>query len=381
MGNKLDATTVELILSILQEKLDRVSLSRIEPFRWYQIDEKLSNNPICLIFFFLLKKVDSLDVLPEEVKGKWRGYYYNNIKKNILALEQIAELQNALKKAGINFIILKGLFLIQTIYKNLGLRSFVDIDILVKEDDLTALRYKLKELGYTLQDEEMALLLREFGCDDWVFLKQGNLSLDIHWQLCKFERFKGIIKFDEGQFFQDAKKNSINNGQPLGLYKEDLFLYLSMHLALLQGFSGLHWFYDLKATIDYYGDNFDWELLIQKAKKAKLKTALYYTLYFYKKLLDTNFSSKILRCLKPSFLKRWLFGLCVDNSDNLRPILPSERGKRYYIGQSLLMDGFLNISRVFIRIFFPSREWLLYHYGHSSRLKHIFNIRKPERFF
>lgn len=316
-----------------------------------------------------------LDILPQEVREKWQGFYYDNLKTNILALEQIVEIQDALKETGIKFILLKGSSLISTVYNNLGLRSFVDIDILVRKNDLPAIKSKLENLNYRLQDYKQVSLLERFGCADLPFLKEGSLPLDIHWQLCQYERFKGIIKFNEEQLFQDAVYVDINNCRLLSLSKEDLFLYHSMHLALVHKFWGFTWFYDLKAIIDYYQEDFDWSVLIDKARKSNLTTVVYYILFFYKNLLDKDFPSEILSRIKPPFIKRKLISLFIDQKNILRLQPLSKITKRYYVGQGFLMDGPFNTMRVFMKILFPSREWLLYR-GYSCRLQHIFNVIK-----
>jgi len=375
MSNRLDVDLEQLIFSILQEKLDEEALFQIEQSKWLQIYQGLSNNPASVIIFSILKKRNLLHILPQEVREKWEGFYYNNLKRNVLALEQIIEIQNALKETGIKFILLKGIALITSVYKNLGLRSFADIDLLVKKEDLPLIKYKLENLNYRLQGQKQASLLERFGCGDWSFLKQGLLPLDIHWQLCQYERFKGIIKFDEQKIFQDAVYIEINNNQLLTLSKEDLFLYLSMHFALVHGFSGFNWFYDLKSVIDYYKEDFNWGLLIDKAKKANLSTTLYYALFFYQKKLDSDFPSEILMRLEPSYIKRKLISLFTDQKAILRFDLTPKTGKRYYMLQGLFMDGFFNIMRVFMRMLFPSKEWLLYR-GYSNHLQHLSNIIK-----
>lgn len=361
----------QLILSLLQEKLDKESLSKIGPLQWHRVCQGLANNPASVAIFFFLRKRDLLGILPQGVREKWQGYYYNNIKRNALALEQVTGLQNALGECGIKFILLKGAALISTVYDNLGLRSFADIDLLVRKNDLPEIKHKLRGLGYNLQGHKKALLLEEFGCGDVVFFREGFLPLDIHWQLCQYERFKGIIKFNEEEIFQDAAYAAIDKSRLLTLSKEDLFLYLCMHLALVHGFSGFHWFYDLKQVMDCYRRDFNWGLLIKKARKANLLCPLYYILYFYKKLLDSDFYPEALRCIRPSFIKRGWVSLFIDKRNILRLNLSSKAGKGYYIRQIFLVDGIYNMLCIFVRMLFPSKEWLLYR--NSDRLRHIFN--------
>jgi hypothetical protein len=292
-----------------------------------------------------------------EIKDNQQGLYYNNLKRNLSAIEQIKEIQSSLKQKGIEIILLKGISLISSVYSDLGMRSFADIDILVKKQDLSAIKSELEKLGYSLQSPKKASLLEEFGCGDWVFSRQNSLPLDVHWELCQYERFRNIIKFNEQKLFQE------------GFKPEDTLLYLSMHFALVHGFCGAQWLYDFKKMIDYYEQDFDWDLLIKKAKEANLRTVLYYTLSFCQGLLDIKVEERFLRRIKPHFLKRVFLSLFINQKNILNRDFQFRNTRGYYFCQGLLMDGVTNIIRTFAKMLFPSRGWRMFH-RYSYPLQH-----------
>ncbi|MFZ5799890.1 MAG: nucleotidyltransferase domain-containing protein, partial [Candidatus Omnitrophota bacterium] len=269
--------------------------------------------------------------------------YYSNLQRNILAAEQIKEIQKNLDRGGVEFILLKGLALAVGLYNDLAARYSMDIDLLVRKTDLPKLKERLENLGYQLTSPQRAKLLEDFGCGEWVFIREGFLPLDIHWQLCQYERFKGIIRFDEEEIFRRAADINLEGVRVKTLSDEDLFLYLAMHFGLVHNFSGPNWLYDLKLFLDKRKDNLDWELLDRKAGQANLRKVL-------QRVLVLARQAEPLADLKPAIRRR------------------------SYIAQALLVDGFLNTLRVFYRMLFPSRAWLQFHYGDSNlphRLQHF----------
>src|SRR3989338_1990999 len=166
----MDEQSVEqLISSILQGQGDGNALRQIAPPQWQQIDQLLTKNPTRQLIYFILKRKDCLEILPPAIKEKWQATYYYNLQRNILAIEQLKEIRDVFAGAGIEFILLKGLSLNFTVYNDLGARSSMDIDLLVKKEQLQQARYQLERLGYHLQSGARTDLLENFGCGDWVF--------------------------------------------------------------------------------------------------------------------------------------------------------------------------------------------------------------------
>jgi len=368
----------QLIFSILQEKLDKESLLHLGPIEWQQIDQRLLNNPSRLILYSFLKKKDFLDAISTETKKKWDNLYYNNLKRNTLVLGQIKEAQNALREKGAGFILLKGTSLISTVYKDLGIRAFADIDILVKEKDLSILKDAFKQLGYTLMKEEKVGLLEEFGAGELLFRKNGFPHFDVHWNLSFYERFRNIISFDNDKIWSESVRVRFDDTDFTILSPETQILYIAAHLALAHLFWNykLVGFFDIASLIKSYINHINWDKLIKDATDVRIKVPVYYVLKFTQQLFDVSLPYGVLKRLSPSRLRlKTLRGFVSEDKIFSKD---SEYKKTHYFGQTLMMDRLTDIARVGFRGIFPSKEWLMYRYSKnyslSLRMKHLFKL-------
>ena len=100
------------------------------------------------------------------------------------------ELQTVLKTfnaAGIDVIVLKGAFLAELVYENIGRRAMGDIDLLVKKEDLEKVKQELIQLGYQALPTRWGERLNELWETAWAeerhFTKVNNVDIDVHWYI------------------------------------------------------------------------------------------------------------------------------------------------------------------------------------------------------
>ncbi|MBM3252228.1 MAG: nucleotidyltransferase family protein [Candidatus Omnitrophica bacterium] len=366
----------ELILSLLQEKFDKQSLVKFQPLQWNQIKQKLSYNPVSLIIYSILKKQDSLDILPQDLRETWQAAYHNNLKKNILVLEQIKSVQGMFKNKGVGCILLKGASLISTVYKDLGVRSFVDIDVLVKKCDLPLVKQSFSELGYVLMMPDSVGFLEEFGAGELLFKKPGMPHFDIHWDLSFYERFRGIIRFDNAKIWQEALTVNFDNTDITVLNPETQILYISAHLALAHSFQGLTGFFDLASLIKFYRTIINWDKLIKDATRIGIKIPVYYALKFTRDFFDIFLPTDLLKQLAPSSIRLKILNSLINKEKALG--LDRKYEETRYFAQTLMMDKPQDIIKVGLRALFPSKAWLFYRYGRNNlfslRMKHLLKL-------
>ena len=76
-------------------------------------------------------------------------FYFATARRNLLAFNALARVIEHLNAHGIPNILLKGVALALTLYKNEALRPMGDVDLLVRWDDVPRTVELLRELGYT----------------------------------------------------------------------------------------------------------------------------------------------------------------------------------------------------------------------------------------
>lgn len=83
-----------------------------------------------------LSKVKSL--VPSDLKQNLRDAYLQATARNMVILHHAGTVLKALSERGLEVIVLKGLYLAEVVYSGIGLRTFEDIDLLLRRRDLPA---------------------------------------------------------------------------------------------------------------------------------------------------------------------------------------------------------------------------------------------------
>ena len=125
----------------------------------------------------------------------------------------------------------KGLLTARDIYGDIGLRSFSDLDLLVKKNQALKASNLLKNQGFF---PEIALDQRQAEKyiqveDNMSFrFKENSLTVELHWEMSGYYLSKPL-------FFEDLEARAgnieIHNQHFLNLSSEDLLLYLCVHGA------------------------------------------------------------------------------------------------------------------------------------------------------
>jgi hypothetical protein len=256
------------------------------------------------------------------------------LRRNLILRKNTAEIIKEFKNKDIDCLILKGLYLAFTLYPDVGLRPMTDVDLLVKKEDLDRITDTLKQLGYT---EVSPWLQRVYGCAATFSSKDKGCSIDIHWDICQYERFKGIINIT-GDFWMRAVGFNLDELPARTLSVEDHILYVSLHYGLLHLLVGSG-AYDLFYLID--SRILDWETVINNAYKYGIQIPLYYSLLKASKITCLKLPDFVLERLKPSPFKRILLNYLLF------------RHKTFvlrYLCQALLMRDFSDTFKVLWRL-------------------------------
>ena len=115
---------------------------------------------------------------------KVRDDFQHNTARNLLLITELCRVLEEFEEHGIAAIPYKGPALALQVYGDLKLRSFVDLDLLVRPGDATRAGALLIARGYRphldLSPAQESLLSRS-ECDR-VYLREGrNIVLELHW--------------------------------------------------------------------------------------------------------------------------------------------------------------------------------------------------------
>jgi len=294
-------------------------------------------------------------VISKERRDDFRRSYYDIAARNALLYQGLHEVLVSLNESGVEVILLKGIALIQTVYKNMALRPMEDIDILVRSEDMPLVAKKLNELGYAT----LAGYPEDF--------RKGGMTIDVHCALINITRIasrKRACDVPLDELWKRSIAIEIEGQKARILCPEHFLMDLCLHLTLHHGLQGLLWFIDIAVFIREYGDKIDWDVFIGQASAYKIQRYIYYALYCAQKRLGITLPGSVLERLKPAklnFFEAKIINLISSGRQSGSDI-------RFFLTFYAMED--IGGKLLFLReIIFPSPHVLKARYGFSSALR------------
>lgn len=256
-----------------------------EDLDWNYILKESIRHGVAPLIFDNLRGIDSpvfntgsLQV-PKEILSNFEGLYHATAYKNMTLLEESKRIINALDQKGIKALPIKGVTLAERIYKNIALRPFEDMDLLIRKDDFKAINIILDELGFQSPQYLLPYSFYLKNHFNMPFIKYGSVKtyLEIHWDFT--DRYMLFTPDMESVWRESSTNLSI----------EDELIYLMMHIEMHGYFnkafikygngkvedfifdpiSGnrLILFVDLWLIINTYRDKLNWDKILHKSSE------------------------------------------------------------------------------------------------------------------
>jgi hypothetical protein len=212
--------------------------------------------------------------------------------RNLILTEKLVSLLQAFEAHGIPAVPFKGPVLAATVYDNLALREFIDLDILVHRQDVPRAKEILISLGYRpeyeLTSAQQAAFLRHereltFAHDD------ASVILELHWQVAP-RPFS--FSLDTNRLWDRLSQVSLGGSTVLVFSPEDLLLFLCVHGAY-HLWVRLGWVCDVAESIRVHED-MDWDLLMGRADASGSKRMLFLGLLLASDLLGADLPNRVL---------------------------------------------------------------------------------------
>ncbi len=172
-------------------------------------------------------------VCPNQIPVPYREQISAEAKKtaarNLLLTTELLELLELFETNGIAVMPYKGPAVAIQVYHDLRLRGFLDLDILIRRDDLDRIRDLIIARGYKSQIEMTAAKQRAIfrsECDQVFTRSDGKIVLEIHWAITPpFFSFA----LDTDRLFERSVRMDMLGRNVLALSPEDLLLILCVN--------------------------------------------------------------------------------------------------------------------------------------------------------
>lgn len=290
------------------------------------------------------------DLVPIESLTQLRQRAHAGALFNRVLAQELVVLCAAFEASGVPVIPIKGATLAASVYGDLSLRDFSDIDLLVSEDSIAEAQAVLLALGYERKDHssDPRGIDREKG-PYHVFIKKRSLfRVDLQWVMAQ-QCF--MFRLDRPEFWRRRTAVPLAKNTVQGLTPEDLLIVLCVH-GSKHAWEELKWVCDVAELLRSHQD-LDWDWIFSIASTWRCRRLVYMGLSLAHLLLDAPLPQAVLArlsadsdvqrlsnrmpstlladrhagvseaqavalyfFLKDSWLERWRFGLrlCRDES-------------------------------------------------------------------
>lgn len=295
---------IEILLLCARSKMDKDKISRIrtlckEKIDWGYLVSVARINKMVQLLYVHINSICSEQV-PKIFLNYLREYSYNSTKSNLYLTKELCKLTDLFDANDIQVIPYKGPTLAISLYNNLALREFSDLDILVHKKDFPKIKnILLQERFYSEHDmtptQERAYLKYycEYGFDRDD--RKRDIHLEIHFG---FLNKYFSLPIEPSGLWDRCERICFENRNILNPSPENLLLILCIQGAK-NCWDVLRSICDVSELINVRKD-INWEYVINTATKAGVRQMLFLGLYLANNLLQSEVPEEVLQKMGPA---------------------------------------------------------------------------------
>jgi len=193
-----------------------------------------------------------INLLDEKNRDKWKNAIQVRTIKSLQLASNLKEVTGAFKAEGIEAIPLKGPVLAQRLYGDIGSRHSVDLDLLVRGEQIERIIEIPKDLGYTLTFPNPGFSSRRWNYyfrykkEIGMHNKDQGIFLELH---AGIDNHSLIRQSKEDFLWEGLSEQTVGGNQYLSMNEDNTFLYLTFHGGMHQ-FTRLFWLRDVAEALN-----------------------------------------------------------------------------------------------------------------------------------
>jgi hypothetical protein len=344
------------------EDIERINNLVPQIKKWdYTLKLAIENGMAPLVY----KKIPLLSngiMIPEKVKQSLQQVYYKTLSYGTVLYQNFNEVAETFSNAGIDVIPLKGIFLADYLYRDIGLRQLSDIDILVREENIPECVDIMKGLGYVQEEEKSKFFEENVDYIHCSHIVKGIAKFDLHRKIHK-ENESYTVKIQD--FWESATEVVVNGAPVLALDIHHLIIHLCIHLEKHFGLEIVQYkcFCDIVNLLDKHADKIDWGKLEGLCTKYNCTFTIFKYLMLTKEFFNVYLPDEIVnkhsKCLSKNVIKQFVRNFIHKNS-----------WETTSVAQLKMKNGINEKMRYFFRTVFPPVKFMVDRY----RIKYMLSV-------
>ncbi len=294
------------------------------------------------------------------------GYALSAVHETVQHSANIVEALGALHRAGVEFVVLKGLALAYTVYPAPHLRPKSDADLWIPREQISLAVDVLRRLGYTPRLNSGSLEDESAGSEGEILLTQAHTTttkIEVQFPPMRGLWARTCARIDHTALWQRTETVMIDGQMAKVLSPADAILHTAFHQAINHQFTYPCW---LRSLLDIHfivlQGNVAWNTLIESARAWRLRTLTWTVLDLAHRLLGTPIPSSVLAALRPSALHNALLEHLPIEASILEARPADYRLLRYGV-QAAMMDRAIDGIGLAREALFPDSRWLRARYA------------------
>ncbi|HVQ38618.1 MAG TPA: nucleotidyltransferase family protein [Pyrinomonadaceae bacterium] len=290
---------ISLLLVCARTQIDEELAQRIremvrQPLDWkYLIESSLSHGLMPLLYENL--KAICPELVPDNHLNRLKEMFQKNAARSVFLTGELCRILDLFEAEGIASMPYKGPAIAVSIYGNLTLRQFADLDILVRKRDVWRCQQLLVSKGYqphfNITPRQLPAFLK-LGYVQMFTRDRGMSIVELHWSIAS--RFF-MFPFDSDRFWSRLVQMDLAGRKVLALAPEDLLLILCVHGAK-DLWERLEWICGIAELVRANPD-VDWQAVRQHAKELGAERILLLGLLLARQLFAANLPAHVVKMI------------------------------------------------------------------------------------
>jgi hypothetical protein len=174
-----------LVALVMGEEGEVERAIRSDAVDWQEFQAFARYHQLSGYVYTLLQAMPLSTTLPPPVRSAFDARVRSEARKRDILLPVLIEIRDAFARSGPDIILLKGPHLAERFYGSVSARTFWDIDLLVRREDLGRARERLEDLGFGRQSFLPVGQRLSLWFAHAIDYQRGEIGLDLHWLLSR----------------------------------------------------------------------------------------------------------------------------------------------------------------------------------------------------